>query len=159
MLNVYILTAILGVVSGLLGGAIGQSGSEIMLPGLLVLGIVSNFKTAAGTVLLTVLAPLSLLAISEYYRRGEINFTAGIILIVTNFFAAYVGAYSTESMSDSLLQYIAAFYFLSIGVFFLWNAHTGYYGEDGSNVTVHKPRVLAGFKQILKFFSQFIKQF
>jgi uncharacterized membrane protein YfcA len=59
-------TVCLGVVAGLAGGALGQSGAEIMVPGLLVMGIASNFKTAAGTVLLTILPPLSLMAIVTY---------------------------------------------------------------------------------------------
>ena len=40
-----VLTIMLGIVAGILGGAFGQSGSEIMLPGLLILGIVPNFET------------------------------------------------------------------------------------------------------------------
>jgi uncharacterized membrane protein YfcA len=59
-------TIMLGLCAGVFGGALGQSGAETMLPGLLILGIVSDFKTAAGTVLLTILPPLSLLAIIEY---------------------------------------------------------------------------------------------
>ena len=58
MLNDSILTILLGLLAGAFGGALGQSGAETMLPGLLILGIVSDFKTAAGTVLLTILPTL-----------------------------------------------------------------------------------------------------
>ena len=61
-MNHALSTVGLGIISGLAGGALGQSGAEVMVPGLLVLGIVSNFKTAAGTVLLTILPPRSTLA-------------------------------------------------------------------------------------------------
>ena len=86
-----ILTILLGAFAGVLGGALGQSGAETILPGLLILGIVPDFKTAAGTTLLTILPPLSLLAIIQYYKRGQVQIMTGVILMIAYFFAAYVG--------------------------------------------------------------------
>jgi len=126
-----VLTVLLGLFGGLLGGALGQSGAETMLPGLLILGIVSDFKTAAGTVLLTILPPLSLLAIIEYYKRGQVRVVTSMILMVSYFFAAYLGAYATRTITNSQLQLISAIYFFIIGGFFLWNSYTGTYGEQG----------------------------
>ena len=131
MLSNTMLTVLLGAFAGVLGGALGQSGAEVMLPGLLILGIVSNFKTAAGTVLLTILPPLSLLAIVEYYRRGQVLVVTSMILMVAYFFAAYFGAYITRTVSNSQLQFISAIYFYIIGSFFLWNSYTGTYGGEG----------------------------
>lgn len=65
-------TILLGSLAGLSGGALGQSGAEVMLPGLLVLGIIPDFKTAAGTVLLAIIPPISLLAVLQYYKRGQV---------------------------------------------------------------------------------------
>jgi hypothetical protein len=138
-------TILLGVVAGILGGGLGQSGAEIMLPGLLILGIVPNFKTAAGTVLLTILPPLSLLAIFEYYRRGELNIPIAITLMISYFFAAYVGSYITKDISDTNLEYIASIYFFAIGSFFLWNAYTGFFGEKKNNQIK-----VSGFRNIYK---------
>jgi uncharacterized membrane protein YfcA len=102
-----------------------------MLPGLLILGIVSDFKTAAGTVLLTILPPLSLLAIVEYYKRGQVRVVTSMILMISYFFAAYFGAYATRSITNSQLEFISAIYFFVIGSFFLWNSYTGTYGGQG----------------------------
>jgi uncharacterized membrane protein YfcA len=131
MLSNTVLTILLGSVAGLFGGALGQSGAETMLPGLLILGIVSDFKTAAGTVLLTILPPLSLLAIVEYYKRGQVRVVTSMILMGSYFFAAYAGAYATRTITNSQLQFISAIYFFVIGGFFLWNSYTGTYGEQG----------------------------
>jgi uncharacterized membrane protein YfcA len=127
------LTILLGIISGVCGGALGQSGAEIMLPGLLILGIVSDFKTAAGTVLLTILPPISLLAIFEYYRRNEVNLKVGVILMICYFGAAYFGAYMTQTLSNATLEYSASIYFGLIGLFFLWNAYTGTFGAASKN--------------------------
>jgi uncharacterized membrane protein YfcA len=127
-------TIMLGLGAGVIGGALGQSGAETMLPGLLILGIVSDFKTAAGTVLLTILPPLSLLAIIEYYKRGQVRVVVSMTLMLSYFFAAYFGAYFTKNISNSMLEFISAIYFFIIGSFFLWNSYTGTYGES-SNVS------------------------
>ena len=149
MLSSNILTVILGLIAGLLGGALGQSGAEVMLPGLLILGIVPDFKTAAGTVLLTILPPLSLLAILEYYKRGQLDVKVALILMISYFFAAYIGAYITKDVSDSSLEYVASFYFFIIGIFFLWNSYTGFFGKP-SNKNGEKTKSISGFKNLFK---------
>ena len=132
-----IKTIMLGLSAGVLGGALGQSGAETMLPGLLILGIVSDFKTAAGTVLLTILPPLSLLAIIEYYKRDQVKVVVSITLMISYFFAAYFGAYFTKNISNSMLEFISAIYFFIIGSFFLWNSYTGTYGESSNGAVSH----------------------
>ena len=146
-----ILTGILGIVAGILGGALGQSGAEVMLPGLLILGIVPDFKTAAGTVLLTILPPLSLLAILEYYKRGQLNVKVSLILMLCYFFAAYIGAYFTKDLSDSTLEYAASIYFFVIGIFFIWNAYTGFFGSK-SKTGDGKTKTVSGFRNFFKIF-------
>jgi uncharacterized protein len=144
-----LLTILLGVIAGLAGGALGQSGAEVMLPGLLLLNIVPDFKTAAGTVLLAILPPISLLAVLDYYKRGKVDVLTSVILFVTYFFAAFIGAYLTKEVSNKTLEYITASYFLVISVFFFWNAYTGTYGEtsNGSKSVTH---LANGFKNIFK---------
>ena len=140
------LTAGLGAFAGVLGCALGQSGAEVMLPGLLILGIVPEFKTAAGTVLLAILPPLSLLANIEYYRRGQVRVVTSIVLMISYFFAAYFGAKMTKDLSEKALEYCAAVYFLVISLFFFCNAYTGTFGmsSDGKKSTV------SGFRNIRK---------
>lgn len=132
-------TVLLGTFAGLFGGALGQSGAETMVPGLLILGIVPNFKTAAGTVLLTLLPPITALAIGSYYKRGQVQVKTAVILFCCFFAAAYFGAYLTKDLLDSTLELIAGIYFLSIGSFFIWNSITGAYGgkERYSTVVTH----------------------
>jgi uncharacterized membrane protein YfcA len=124
-----LLTILLGGIAGMSGGALGQSGAEVMVPGLLILGLVPDFKTAAGTVLLAIVPPISLLAVVPYYKRGQVNVKTAVILIIAYFFMAFVGAYMTKNISNKNLQYIIGCYFLVISMFFFWNGYTGTYGE------------------------------
>jgi uncharacterized membrane protein YfcA len=149
MITDIFLTILLGVVAGLSGGALGQSGAEVMLPGLLILNIVPDFKTAAGTVLLAIIPPISLLAVLEYYKRGQVKVWTSVILFVTYFFVAFIGAYITKNISNKVLEYLTAFYFLIISIFFFWNAYTGTYGEskNGKKSITH---IANGFKNLFK---------
>jgi len=143
-----LLTIVLGIIAGLSGGALGQSGAEVMLPGLLLLNIVSDFKTAAGTVLLALIPPISLLAVLEYYIRGQVKVWTSVILFVTYFFMAFIGAYITRNISNKVLEYITACYFLIISLFFFWNAYTVTYGESTSGSKKSIPHLANGFKNL-----------
>ena len=148
-MQIDILTIFLGILAGLSGGALGQSGAEVMLPGLLILNIVPDFKTAAGTVLLAIIPPISLLAVLEYYKRGQVKVQTSIILFITYFFVAFIGAYLTRNISNKVLEYSTAFYFLTISMFFFWNAYTGTYGES-SNGQKSVTHLANGFKNLFK---------
>ena len=123
MLDRIILTIILGSLSGLLGGAFGLGGSFVVLPGLLALGIVNDFKTAVGTTLLSLLPPISLLAVIEFYKRKQIDIKVSIILCVTYFIFAYFGTFINEYYTTKTLEYYTAASFLIIAIYFFKRAY------------------------------------
>ena len=147
MVSDILLTVLIGALAGISGGALGQSGAEVMLPGLLILNLVPDFKTAAGTVLLALIPPISLLAVLEYYKRGQVKVQTSVILFITYFFMAFIGAYLTRQVSNKTLEYLTGFYFLIISIFFFWNAYTGTYGEsnNGKKSVTH---LANGFKNL-----------
>lgn len=148
MISDILLTVFLGALAGLAGGALGQSGAEVMLPGLLLLNIVPDFKTAAGTVLLAIIPPISLLAVLEYYKRGQVRVWTSVILFITYFIMAFLGAYLTKNISNKVLEYITATYFLLISLFFFWNAYTGTYGESKYDNKKSITHLANGFKNM-----------
>ena len=144
-----LLTILIGCLAGLSGGALGQSGAEIMLPGLLILGIAPNFKVAAGTVLLAIVPPISILAVLQYYKRGQVQIWTSVILFVSYFFMAFVGAYITKNISNQNLEFLTGLYFLLISIFFFWNSYTGTFGEiqNGKKNITH---LANGFKNLFR---------
>lgn len=124
MFNRTILTVVLGLLSGVLGGALGLGGSIVMLPGVLLLGIISDYKTAVGTMLFSLLPPISLLAVIEYYKKKRVDTYVGIILFIAYFFGAYFGSLINERYSVQFLQYCTAFSFLIISAMFFYMAHS-----------------------------------
>ncbi len=124
MIDRTILTVLLGLLSGVLGGALGLGGSVVMLPGVLLLGIISDYKTAVGTMLLSLLPPISLLAVIEYYKRKKVDTYIGIVLCITYFFGAYFGSFINDMYSNKVLEYLTSFSFLIISAMFFYMAHS-----------------------------------
>ena len=117
----YIYAVIIGLVSGTVGGSIGTSGSNIIIPGLLVSGIATTYKKAAGTTLLTILAPLSIGAVYTYYKAGDVQFDSAIIIMITYTIAATFSAiYVVKYVSDKALLLAYAIYVLLLSFYFFY---------------------------------------
>ena len=89
-----------------------------MLPGVIILGIIPDYKTAVGTILLSLLPPVSLMAVIEYYKRKQVDVVVGTILFVTYFIAAYFGAFINKAYSIKVLEYWTSLCFLLIAIYF-----------------------------------------
>ena len=123
-MNIKILySIIIGLLSGVLGGAFGLGGSFVMLPGLILLNVTKDFNTAVGTILFSLLPPVSLLAVIDYYKRGQVDMTIGTILFVTYFLAAYIGAKINKMYDQKTLEYACATVFLMITIYFYYHAY------------------------------------
>jgi uncharacterized membrane protein YfcA len=94
-----------------------------MLPGLILLNVVKDFNTAVGTILFSLLPPVSLLAAIEYYKRDQVDMKIGTILCITYFIAAYLGSKINKMYSQKTLEYACATVFLMITVFFYYHAY------------------------------------
>ena len=118
-----IYSILIGTLSGILGGAFGLGGSFIMLPGLILLNVVKDFNTAVGTILFSLLPPVSLLAVIEYYKRDQVDMKIGTILCITYFITAYFGSKINAMFSQKTLGYACATVFLMITIFFYYHAY------------------------------------
>jgi uncharacterized membrane protein YfcA len=114
---------LIGTLSGLLGGAFGLGGSFVMLPGLILLNVTKDFNTAVGTILFSLLPPVSLLAVIEYYKRDQVDIKIGTILFITYFLAAYFGSLINKMYDQKTLEYACATVFLMITLYFYYHAY------------------------------------
>lgn len=114
---------LIGTLSGLLGGAFGLGGSFVMLPGLILLNVTKDFNTAVGTILFSLLPPVSLLAVIEYYKRDQVDVKIGTILFITYFLAAYFGSLINKMYDQKTLEYACASVFLMITIYFYYHAY------------------------------------
>jgi uncharacterized membrane protein YfcA len=117
-----ILTLLIGIISGLVGGALGQ-GSFLFLPAILLLKIIPDYKMAVGTILAAMLPPISALAVFDYYKRKKIDYLVAIVLCVSYTIAAKYGAVINKQFSTKTLKVWTAGIFILIGLYFAWAAY------------------------------------
>ena len=76
-----ILYIIIGLVAGVLSGMFGIGGGIIIVPALVFLCGFDQLK-AQGTSLAVLLPPVGILAFIEYYKKGQVNVQAGILICI-----------------------------------------------------------------------------
>ena len=116
----YIYATIIGFLSGTVGGSLGTSGSNVIIPGLLVSGIAKDYKTASGTNLLVIMSPLTIGAVYTYYKAGYLQIEAAIILMITYAIAAtFAAVYVVKYISNqTLILFYACYMFITSMYFF-----------------------------------------
>ena len=113
----YILTILLGLVSGLIGGGLGLGVTTIALPGFIMLNLVPDVKTAIGTTLVS--SPASWPAVFRYYQSGKVDFVLGFIYVFCYVSAAYLGASLTMDVNLKTLNFVIGIVHILIGIYFL----------------------------------------
>jgi uncharacterized membrane protein YfcA len=120
MLIKIILTLLIGSIAGVVGGAFGQVGTFIILPALIILKIIPDYKMAVGTML----PPISAFAVVDYYKRKKIDFLVAALLCVSYAIAAKYGAVINNRTSSKTLKAWTAGTFFLVGIYFAWAAYT-----------------------------------
>jgi hypothetical protein len=118
-----ILTLIVGLISGFLGGALGIGGIMIV-PCLLLFGVITDYKMAVGTTLLAMLPPISILAVMNYNNRKKIDYLVAAMLCISFIIGARYGAIVNKIYAEKDLKYLSAAIFFITGFYFL---RAGYY--------------------------------
>ncbi len=115
----FIILVIIGLLAGIFSGLIGIGGGVIIIPALVFfLGFSPHL--AQGTSLAIMIPPIGLLAVYQYYKSGNINWTAAIIIAISFFIGGYFGAkYSLRIPQDIIKKVFAVFLVLfAIKLFF-----------------------------------------
>ncbi len=95
--------AIIGLLAGILGGLLGLGGAIIIIPAL-VMWLGFSQQLAQGTTLLMMVFPVGSLASWQYYKNGEVNISAALILAAFFFIGGYFGAKLATSIPTVYLK-------------------------------------------------------
>lgn len=110
-----VLYLVLGGLAGILAGLFGIGGGVIM-----VIGLVSvmklPFPTATGTSLAAMVLPVGILGALEYYRRGEVNLRAALLLAVGLTLGTWLGARLVQQSTPAVIQRVFAVFLLLMAV-------------------------------------------
>lgn len=115
-ISIYI---IIGILSGIINGLTGLGHAGAILIGLTISGVISDYNTIVGTALYSQLFPVVALGVWEFYKRKQIDFYAGNIILVFLFFSIFIGAWVKQYISarytklvTSILLFLTAYKFL-----------------------------------------------
>ncbi len=98
-----ILFIIIGLAAGILSGIFGIGGGIIIVPALIYLCGFSQLK-AQGTSLAILLPPVGILAFIEYYKKGQVNLQAGILICLFLVIGSVFGAKIANIIPLSILK-------------------------------------------------------
>lgn len=87
-----------------------------MIPGILIAGVVPDYKTAVGTVLLALVAPLSIGALIPFWKSKKVNVLVAAILVI----AAIAGELVTKRVSNCRLLFLYGVYILLMSGYFFY---------------------------------------
>src|SRR5947209_7256399 len=116
-----VLFVLIGLIAGVLSGVFGIGGGVVIVPALIYWAGFSQHK-ATGTSLAVLLPPIGLAATVEYYRNGNVDVPAAVILAVTMFGGAWVGAYFANRMEGPQLRLIFGIFVSALGVYLVYGA-------------------------------------
>nr|WP_292432759.1 sulfite exporter TauE/SafE family protein [Methylobacter sp.] len=115
----WLIFVIIGLIGGIASGFFGIGGGLVIVPALIYWAGFSQHM-ATGTTIAVLLPPIGLAAAFEYYRHGNVDVKAAIILAVTMFLGAWIGAYFANQMQGPQLRLIFGLFVCGIGVYLIY---------------------------------------
>uniref|UniRef100_A0A6C0IMT7 Membrane transporter protein n=1 Tax=viral metagenome TaxID=1070528 RepID=A0A6C0IMT7_9ZZZZ len=123
----YILTVLVGLISGIIGGATGLGGAFLIVPSFYILGVITDYSTNIGTTLFALLFPISILAVLEYAKNEDVDYKIGLVLTVAYILFSYLGSLINIYLKDIkklyILKYFSAFILILCGIYFAYGAY------------------------------------
>lgn len=110
-----ILLIIIGLLAGLLSGLIGIGGGIIMVPLFIVLLGLSQHN-AQGMSLAVMLPPVTLLAVYNYHKAGQIDWKMALIVSAVFIIGGYLGSKFALKIDQAILRKIFGIVMLVISV-------------------------------------------
>jgi len=118
--STWILIAI-GAASGLASGLFGIGGGVLIVPGLIYLAGFTQHR-ATGTSLAVLLPPIGLAATIEYYRNGNVDLRAALIIAALMFVGGWLGAAMAQRVSGPYLRLAFGLFVVALGVSLVFGA-------------------------------------
>jgi len=104
----------IGLAAGVLSGVFGIGGGVVIVPALIYL---AGFRQhmATGTSLAVLLPPVGIAAVLEYYRHGNVNLYAALIIAVTLTIGGWSGAIVANRLAGPYLRLAFGVFVMALG--------------------------------------------
>jgi hypothetical protein len=119
---IILLYIAIGLVSGGLLGFVGTGAGLVIIPALVFFAHFHE-KVAIGTSLTLLLPPVGLLAVATYWKHGDVNIIAAVVIMISFIFGSYFSARLAINLPDALLERSFGVVAIAIGIKMLVSAH------------------------------------
>lgn len=119
----YLKFLITGLVAGIAAGFFGIGGGLVIVPALVYLAGFSQHK-ATGTSLAILLPPLGIGAVYEYAKKGNVDWTAAIIIGLLLALGAWFGGKYANQLKGPTLQLAFGIFAIVMGGYTIYTATT-----------------------------------
>jgi uncharacterized protein len=106
----------LGLGAGLLSGFFGIGGGIIIVPALIYIAEFSPLK-AAGTSLAVLLPPVGLAAVYTYYRNGNIDIRAAVVIALFLFIGAWLSSLLANKVNPFAMKVSFGIFMIAMGIY------------------------------------------
>ena len=119
----YIIAALIGTVVGFLGGFQGIAGGFYITMFVLMTGLAANQRKAAGMALLAIIFPLSIGALYEYWKTGDVETIPALIITFFYIISATFGAKMNSFFLEETVEYSLALLLGLTSIYFFQDAY------------------------------------
>ena len=117
-MNPTLLFLLIGLGAGILSGMFGIGGGILIVPLLVTFASFTQLQ-AQGTSLGALLLPVGILGAMKYYKAGNIDPKASLLIALTMMFGALAGAYVANALPAQTMQKIFGGFLILVGIKFL----------------------------------------
>ena len=123
-----IILLVIGLIAGILSGFVGVGGGVVIVPALIYfLGLTQH--QAQGTSLFILLLPVGLLAVNNYSKTGNINWTYGIIIALAFIIGGYFGSKISLRISPGKVKFVFGILMAYVAFRFLMSGYSALSNE------------------------------
>jgi len=117
----FLLSVALATLAGILTGVFGLEGTLVLTPGLLLLGLESDFRHSLGTAFAALVFPITLLGAYKYYQAGDVDVPEAILIGTVYMIFAYLTVDISFTIPSHQLRLAAGTIYMLVGAIVLWS--------------------------------------
>lgn len=110
-----LIYSLIGIFAGILSGLFGIGGGIIIIPSLVFFMGFTQLK-AQGTSLIAMLPPVGILAFIQYYKKGNTNILAGIVICIAMLISAKFGGQLANMLPMSVMKKAFGVFIILVGI-------------------------------------------
>ena len=124
---IVVMNSVLRILLSFLVGVIGGTtavftgiGVSIMVPLVLFLGLIKDYRTAVGTMFMAVFSPVTSIPAYNFYKSGNLDVVVGIAIALGYFTGSYMtSTYYIDSVQKELIYLLFGIYSFIVGYIFI----------------------------------------